>query len=388
MKLLVLTTIHDAKFVSEDAKEYRNPCFKEIENFQRNYVHRYQDIVSFFVKANPEQKELYVLEKDTLSIRCGVNRQGELKKKMLLAFEYFLSEDSPCKDWDFLLRGTTTCFKNLPVILKLCDKEKLYLGVRSEWNNIPYIRGDCVLMSKDVVKVIVEKKEDSNVETDDVFYGDVCSKNGIETKHHGQCLSFGDYHPWFSPFQAVEYLDDNFCSARIFCKNREDDLKYHIEMFKKFLRFKVENFLNIGEINIYSKNCLNFISKLKEATEILKNFSCFSLEEKENFLKEEKEEKKENKLKIFLDFLFFKKSLLVTFFSSFSENLEKQKLEKEDLLNFAKVMKQIRSVETYRILYMCKDTEFDLDFSMFNIDKVCIGENLVESYQAFHKVKF
>lgn len=128
----------------------------------------------------------YIVTEENEIITKTEESRANLLRKTVKAIEYCLDNDP---DIDFIFRPNCGSYINTALLSKfLEDKPRngFYCGINGYFNNIRYSSGACILMSKDVAKLIVDNQTeleyDGNRLMDDVAIGDFLSKRGIDLK--------------------------------------------------------------------------------------------------------------------------------------------------------------------------------------------------------------
>lgn len=128
-------------------------------------------------KTKLRNKYLYVEQKDKSVV--GIT------EKTLKAFDWV----SKNRDYDLIFRINSSSYINIDNFIKFISQikiEKLYSGKVMNFHGNDYVSGAGILISKDLVKLIINQKENINKDyLDDVAFGDLLNNQNIEINKSG-----------------------------------------------------------------------------------------------------------------------------------------------------------------------------------------------------------
>jgi len=174
MKLLILIIYSDG------------PEYQKMLKVQRSYLHKYNNVYSYFVSFRKNQEEPIEIEDDFIYVK-GTEEYLRITHKTIEALEKALDIH---QDIDFVIRSNISTVINIPALLDYCaslPKNNMYTGGymqdlqwldpqggihdESLWNT-KYASGTSIMLSNDVAKHIVQNKQNIRHDiVDDVSIG-------------------------------------------------------------------------------------------------------------------------------------------------------------------------------------------------------------------------
>lgn len=234
MNVLVLFIHHD------------NTLYNKMMEIQRNYIHSYQNITSYFVQMNPHIEEDIKIEKDIIFVK-GEETLQNILWKTICALEYTVSKTK----YDYVIRtnaSTVLDFKKVNEYFLSADKNQLYTGGRilelswidtnagiidETYFHTPFIQGSLIVCSIDIIEKIMNEKEKLNFSiVDDVSIGifikentNIDMKRIVDTKptfclHNLKKIKLQDYSK-----ERTYFAYRNHRSIKYSWGNREADLE-------------------------------------------------------------------------------------------------------------------------------------------------------------------
>ncbi len=170
------------------------PVFNVHRTSWRKYMHKFStDFECYFIEFDPELEQDYFVDGDILKIRGVESYIPGIFDKTILALAYFEKRFS---EFDFIIRPNLSSFIYFPALKRFLDcqnKERFYSGSRSLYQNYEDKEGDhlifghgaCVVFSRDLAKVLLEKKGQymqlpySKFHADDLLFGLIFKKEGV-----------------------------------------------------------------------------------------------------------------------------------------------------------------------------------------------------------------
>jgi hypothetical protein len=245
VKILMLTTIHKRINVDKDSL-YSDVLFDDLESIHRSYLNSdkdyCRDIDVYYVCAEPTLEVQHTLIGDTLFVKCNENRLEGLVHKMISAFTFFLER----KKYDYVIRTTTSSFKNIPMVISLCEYFSknniidIYDGNVGYYNNMPFVRGDFLLMSRNVVQKIIElhASTPSIYNTDDLHYAQKCSLAKIAPTTYQKIVDVGPMC-WHINENNLDMIGGDITSVKVMCEDRKNDVNVIKYLVNKFYNLNV-----------------------------------------------------------------------------------------------------------------------------------------------------
>ncbi|MCE5295239.1 MAG: hypothetical protein LLF94_11605 [Chlamydiales bacterium] len=249
-KLLVLIIASD-----------NHPAFLELQDIWKSYMNAYpEQITAYFIKGDATLDVPSRLCQNTLYTKTPDNYKPGILKKTLLSFEAMQENLS---SYDYVLRTNLSSVYNFPKLLAFLEtlpKEKCYAArplvpsyeVPVEYANIPFGWGAGFIVSTDLVKVLIEHKDDMNKKSaeipDDVLIGECLHKLNIPIIAT-ECHTFTTRAEWNAakntlPANAFHFrakshyvtreLEDLYEDECIIASELAQKFYPHIEQKKKF----------------------------------------------------------------------------------------------------------------------------------------------------------
>jgi len=204
------------------------PVFNVHRASWRKYMHKFStDFECYFIEFDPELDQDYFVDGDILKIRGVESYIPGIFDKTVLALSYFEKRFS---EFAFIVRPNLSSFIYFPALKKFLEsqkKERFYSGSRSLYQNYQNNEGDhlffghgsCVVFSKDLAEVLVEKKGQymqlpySKFHADDLLFGIFFKKEGIP----------------LVPFQSF-YIEKNIDPYKIYSRIPDDTFHFRIKV--------------------------------------------------------------------------------------------------------------------------------------------------------------
>ncbi len=269
MKILLLMLFSDSEI------------YNQMLEIQRNYIHQNNNIDAYFIAFNEEQTEEIQIIEDIIYVK-GKETYTNILYKTLKSLEYIFNI-FPIK-YDFVVRSnisTIIHLNNLYQHFLFMPKINIYTGGtletlkwplqpyeissekqcnKNEYYGLKYIQGTSIILSRDVVKRILE--EQHNIEydiVDDVKLGLIIQKYFPKIYENIEKM----------PMAKVTY--NHFQEDSIFIRNRSEERKLDThrmrEISTKFNNVKYPNFDKI--IHITHKTIHEKLINVKEQWENL-----------------------------------------------------------------------------------------------------------------------
>lgn len=177
MKVIVGVLANDETGYNDMVKACRETCYSTTpKNVKVFYLYNH--------RRGYEVKSPYYVNGDCFYNDCFESRSTILDKTLAF-FDYCLRNE----DFDFLVRPNCGSYLNMPELLKHIEglpETGVYSGVTSTDTSLPiYNSGSCFVLSKDVVRLLVDNKEKIRMSgtpgfvMDDVSIGECLSLLGI-----------------------------------------------------------------------------------------------------------------------------------------------------------------------------------------------------------------
>ncbi|MBM3195527.1 MAG: hypothetical protein FJZ62_02110 [Chlamydiae bacterium] len=130
----------------------------------RRYMHKFKDnFECWFVKSDPDLEVDHKFEKDVLWVKEVDSLCPGVMDKTLHAMEVFLPR---LDEFDFIIRPNQSSFLVFPTLLNFLNRlplEKTAAGdvstVQFDGTKVPFLGGACYIVSKDVVRLMLENKD-------------------------------------------------------------------------------------------------------------------------------------------------------------------------------------------------------------------------------------
>ncbi|MBS0634743.1 MAG: hypothetical protein JSR37_04700 [Verrucomicrobia bacterium] len=180
-KLLVLIIASD-----------NHPAFLELQKIWSSYMNRYPDeVTAYFIKGDPLLEKDFEQRGNTFYTKTVDNYKPGILKKTILSLQAL---DGQLDSYDYVLRTNLSSVYDFPKLLRFLDtlpKERCYAArpllpsyeVPKEYANVPFGWGAGFIISPDVARLIVQKREQLyakiNDIPDDVLVGAVLHEQKI-----------------------------------------------------------------------------------------------------------------------------------------------------------------------------------------------------------------
>jgi hypothetical protein len=222
-----------------------NSFYKKSQEIWRSYMHLDKTHFDcYFVKANENQKDLVVMDEDTIWTKTKEQYfLPGLLDKSLIALESMLSVSD---EYDYILRVNLSAFINFPELkefLKTLPRKSCYAGIKhsSEFKGVKrqWVCGAGILISKDLALLLTEHKNSLIIpkpsdfkNIDDVRIGDFLTQQGIDIIN-GNAYEIYSCKDWAN-FQT-KADKNNFYLLR-FKVDSPDREKLEVQMKKELVR--------------------------------------------------------------------------------------------------------------------------------------------------------
>jgi hypothetical protein len=199
-------------------------------------MHRFKEhFDAYFIHADPLLEQEYAFKGDVLFVKEEESICPGVMDKTIRALEAFL----PVLDqYDYVIRPNLSSFLVLPRLqnfLKNQPLEKFYAGHtydRSHDRNLPlpWVAGACYILSKDLVRLILENKKllmhrpKLELNWDDLLLAQFMQHHQVLPTHHP---SF-KFEKFFSPHKVLSLISDDTYHFRIRIIHR-DKMRYRFE---------------------------------------------------------------------------------------------------------------------------------------------------------------
>jgi hypothetical protein len=211
---------------------------KEIKNTWFKIKHPNVKVIFYHDNDKEENKKNYAfLKENDLILPCG-DGYDNLGIKTLMCFEWALNYN-----FDFIYRSNLGAYLDFQNMIKFIEnngkKEKFFCGIIGKYNQIKFASGSGYFMSRDVVELVVEKKNDWNHSLcDDVAVADLLSKFSVGVSEGAKRLNYCDNKKFYEiSDKTVVHVDDSeIYHIRLRSENREFDILKMREIYKEKLR--------------------------------------------------------------------------------------------------------------------------------------------------------
>jgi len=186
MRILILVIYSD-----------NDPAYIRMRDIQRKYVHKYENVDTYFIQSSYIHNEEVYIENDMSYVRCPEEYHTIIYKSLLTidCLTNFFK-----KEYDFIIRSNISTIINIPKLLSLLglflDKEYLYggdiAGINYLNRGIRFALGTCIVISKNLYKKMTsELNKFTDQVADDVAFGLFVEDNCPQAYDHN--LSTGQY---------------------------------------------------------------------------------------------------------------------------------------------------------------------------------------------------
>jgi hypothetical protein len=218
--------------------------YKSLENSIKStwFNLRNEDVEIIFYSDNDsetEKNQNAFIRENNLILPCpdGHNYHGI---KTVLAFDWILKN----YEFDYIYRSNLGAFVYPERIIKFLEdkpKEKFYCGIVGEdtfyfGRNIRFASGSGYFMSKDLVQLVSDKKNDFVYRSvDDVAMGEFLGRYNIEINKSAKRLNMCDGNIFYQiGDQTVDNIPENeIYHVRLRSDNRDIDIKNMKDIFEK-----------------------------------------------------------------------------------------------------------------------------------------------------------
>ena len=205
MKIVIL-------IVANDYPEH----YLEMQNIWRLYMNSFQNIKSYFLKADENIKEDIILNEDesTFYIRQPETQTPGVLKKTIKTIEYVLKN----MDFKYIFRTNLSCCLDLKKFYNFCHQDFNYAAQEGILNKIIFGSGAGVFFSRGVCEYLISIKDsiDYCKENEDVTIGSI-----LYPIYGLLCVSRIDIFNFDSKSISDEEIK-NSDTFHIRCKNNED----------------------------------------------------------------------------------------------------------------------------------------------------------------------
>jgi hypothetical protein len=162
MKLIILILAND------------NNLYLECQQIWKSYMSNHPFIDSYFLKYNSNLDDEIKLENDTILIKGNESLVPGCLDKTIKSIEFILNNF----EFDFILRTNMSSVFDLDKLYKILNKEINCAGVVGNINNINFISGAGMVLSKNICNNLIAYKTNLNYNImDDVSIGKFISDN-------------------------------------------------------------------------------------------------------------------------------------------------------------------------------------------------------------------
>ena len=154
-----------------------NKYYDKMLEYQRLYVNKHINVDAYFIQSNYEHNEPVYIDGDMIHVR-GKENHNTILYKTLYSMETL--KNLYKKEYDFTIRTNISTIFNIPKLINLLNEfkhiEYLYGGdictIFKCNKNISFAVGTCIIFSKKVYDIMIEKIHlfNHNIE-DDVAFG-------------------------------------------------------------------------------------------------------------------------------------------------------------------------------------------------------------------------
>lgn len=149
-------------------------------------------------------------------------------------------------DYNYIIRINSGAFIRQEILDEFLSdkpKENFYCGIIGNYKNIKYCSGSCYIISKDVVKKILDIKQqiklhydNGEICVDDVAIGELIAKVGVKIDERAIRLSIcnNNYEYQIGDKTVSNIPKNNIYHYRLRSDNRELDIKNMYKLYKEF----------------------------------------------------------------------------------------------------------------------------------------------------------
>ena len=160
-----------------------NPVYSEHKEAWRKYMRTNKFIDCFFMEYH--DVENMTIRDDTIYLKGVESFSPGIRKKTVDCLDYFLKG---AVKYDYIVRTNLSSFWNFDALLRYLgglQQSNVYAGVVGNHQGISFVSGSGFIMSPDVAKLLVEKRElfnNSNL-LDDVEIGQLLANFNVPLTH-------------------------------------------------------------------------------------------------------------------------------------------------------------------------------------------------------------
>lgn len=228
LKILILVMCSSKELYLSLEKEIKNTWF----NIQNPNI----KVIFYHDNEKEENKKKFAFLKESdLILPCDDGYEN-LGIKTIMCFDWILNN---CGDFDYIYRSNLGAYLDFKNMIKFVEvhgkKEKFFCGIIGKYNQIKFASGSGYFMSKDVVELIVNKKNDWNHNLcDDVAVADLLSKFSINVSEGAKRLNYCDNKKFYEVSdREVNFIEDSeIYHIRLRSENRGLDILKMREIYK------------------------------------------------------------------------------------------------------------------------------------------------------------
>jgi len=215
--------------------------YHQLQQVWRSYMHLDPDhIEAYFIKGDPNMESASEFNGDTLWTKTAEGLFPGILRKTILSMETFLPR---MDEFSYCLRTNLSSFYIFPRLLeyiKTLPKERCYAAVQGWWGNTPFASGCGFLLSPDMVKLMIEKKEElwDDLTYDDVVIGKFFHKEQVSITQTPR-TDFYCLEDWENGKDSIPPYAFHI-RAKGHIDNRVNDFYIHRELAKMFYGVEVK----------------------------------------------------------------------------------------------------------------------------------------------------
>jgi len=222
MRILFLVLSHDT--TDETFINFETIWKKKIQSFEKNNT----NVDVRFLKCNNSTISSESEKQNEIICLCNENYWNSLLVKVISGFEFFVEND-----YDLVFKTNLSTIINIKPFLNYCEsvknKEFVYDGIFSEYQDYLFCSGAGMLLNKNTVNIVLSNKKLINDSwTDDIFIGYVLHKLNNITPIYNGLTRLDIIKPNFNV--DISKLSD-FTHFRFKIRDEHSDIHYSNKIF-------------------------------------------------------------------------------------------------------------------------------------------------------------